>query len=1297
MICPSDMRDLIEVTWGEFYTALRMSPDENAEKECYALPETAIPSMGWINENYNTNQKTTLLADLLVPFFLPYVSYDDIFQIARAGESSAHMFHLFQERPSIVTVLSRCKRIKSERLSTIFYEGPLTVLDIIEVLFAKNSTPASEHDIVENQKLLNNFSSCFDHTTASAEVKHLTEAWRLSDSAKMAGCNIYSIVQSSPAWSMLRPSLVWARRHDDTAVRLKNISLPGSEARQRKAAELMKEAIAVFDEMGAPNDAAIARSNLANLLSGAVWLTLDQRAKQAGALYDAALVGVVEPRFKALLKDNIAGHLGRAINMGLPVPSRKGVDLAKQAAVELELLGETERLPLVLANVATHLLQLQNDTVSRVLDLREARQFAARALELLLAKGSNADERQTRHIQHLLADITLRLSDYDRSEAQENSAEAIRLLSMDAIDKEKRAIDLIYTRAKANNLLGNHEDALRDLTTIKDEIAARDHPGFYSEVLQLLLSVKKKLYKPGDPVRRAAADDLARYSKSMEIPETWVEGEWEFLQECLFAAGSREFGQVDLQIERAELVLSQVDAESDNAVKLQLVLGSAYSLRSLRQLSISDLKKAVSIFTEMSARTSPSDLAVLGSNILLSWIQETLHNCKTDIDIDDIKKIMVQASEVSVGLDPDTGDIDPDISALCEATEFVLLFLASDDAIEEGFASGLALRVRSFRERLSTSLRSRNSQWLVPLAALVEAGFLTRGKMFAAADATLRAILREFDLNPSPDVPRGLVLDAIYENLSYFDLAQAIIEMVVQDSRAAAWTYIAETSAGFDPHRLDGNVHETLAQFAEHKIDLAHKAGVLQAKRVGAEFESEAEKEAFTITTAHGSLPEIDNLEFPISKDQVLREDRTIVILVPGYQGGKAIIVPKGERIRDAFEVILPKYSNHFFESLYISEHAGWSRALLSWHNKMEVPPFDKAIRSTAVKLWDAALGPVSEALGDMESFGGVDLITTGRQRMLPWSCASPSTEMHEIAADLLKISVGVDLGTLILGQARLNAGISRTRPSLMSRTSLMVTAPFLADESERSRVLSDLSGLDFEVISITDGTNDLPLSRVEGDYLRLSFKDKTISFEGGIPYFLAPHIMTLLDRARILHFASHGFWSPTHPWASAILLGPDLPLYAATIRAVLRLQGAILLLSACESGIGGAGVPNEGGVADDGGLVHAFLLAGAQAVVASSWLVHDLCSAIFMKKMFSELASGTDVLTGMSRARHYVRSLNVTDLAQFVDRAAQARPNISEALHRSAVELVNAEAHPFNSPVYWAPQFAASTGDWQC
>ncbi len=90
-----------------------------------------------------------------------------------------------------------------------------------------------------------------------------------------------------------------------------------------------------------------------------------------------------------------------------------------------------------------------------------------------------------------------------------------------------------------------------------------------------------------------------------------------------------------------------------------------------------------------------------------------------------------------------------------------------------------------------------------------------------------------------------------------------------------------------------------------------------------------------------------------------------------------------------------------------------------------------------------------------------------------------------------------------------------------------------------------------------------------------------------------------------LLHIACHGLHRAQNPLFSALRLG-DGWLTAADVLS-LELGGALVTLSACESGRAGS----DG--SEPVGLAWAFLAAGASGVVVSQWLVHDEVTAELM------------------------------------------------------------------------------------
>ncbi|NJM42651.1 MAG: CHAT domain-containing protein [Anaerolineae bacterium] len=126
------------------------------------------------------------------------------------------------------------------------------------------------------------------------------------------------------------------------------------------------------------------------------------------------------------------------------------------------------------------------------------------------------------------------------------------------------------------------------------------------------------------------------------------------------------------------------------------------------------------------------------------------------------------------------------------------------------------------------------------------------------------------------------------------------------------------------------------------------------------------------------------------------------------------------------------------------------------------------------------------------------------------------------------------------------------------------------------------------------------------------------------------------------VHLACHGFFRADNPLFSSLKLH-DGWLMAADVPH-LDLQGALVTLSACESG-------RSQVLAGDElvGLSRAFLGAGAATLITSLWLVNDETTATLMGQLYAALAQGN------SRA---------------------------QALRQAQLDLKVSHAHPY----FWAP-----------
>jgi CHAT domain-containing protein len=114
---------------------------------------------------------------------------------------------------------------------------------------------------------------------------------------------------------------------------------------------------------------------------------------------------------------------------------------------------------------------------------------------------------------------------------------------------------------------------------------------------------------------------------------------------------------------------------------------------------------------------------------------------------------------------------------------------------------------------------------------------------------------------------------------------------------------------------------------------------------------------------------------------------------------------------------------------------------------------------------------------------------------------------------------------------------------------------------------------------------------------------------------------------ADLLHLACHGRFRADNPAFSFLQLG-DGPLTLQDVRA-LRLRARLVVLSACETGLGRVAPGDE-----LLGLVRAFTLAGARAVLASLWPVDDGATALLLADVHQALSDGAPPAQALQQAQ---------------------------------------------------------------
>ncbi|CUU36102.1 CHAT domain-containing protein [Armatimonadetes bacterium GXS] len=116
--------------------------------------------------------------------------------------------------------------------------------------------------------------------------------------------------------------------------------------------------------------------------------------------------------------------------------------------------------------------------------------------------------------------------------------------------------------------------------------------------------------------------------------------------------------------------------------------------------------------------------------------------------------------------------------------------------------------------------------------------------------------------------------------------------------------------------------------------------------------------------------------------------------------------------------------------------------------------------------------------------------------------------------------------------------------------------------------------------------------------------------------------VRVLAQGARVVHFSCHARADNADPYGSALLLAPagrdEGLLEAAEVLGSWRLAADIVMLSACETGVGV--LRRYEGMY---GLARAFLFAGSRSVGASLWAVSDASTAALMGAFYAHYAKG--------------------------------------------------------------------------
>jgi CHAT domain-containing protein len=138
--------------------------------------------------------------------------------------------------------------------------------------------------------------------------------------------------------------------------------------------------------------------------------------------------------------------------------------------------------------------------------------------------------------------------------------------------------------------------------------------------------------------------------------------------------------------------------------------------------------------------------------------------------------------------------------------------------------------------------------------------------------------------------------------------------------------------------------------------------------------------------------------------------------------------------------------------------------------------------------------------------------------------------------------------------------------------------------------------------------------------------------------------VAMMLPYHRLLHFASHGWWHVLGENSFVVLGSGPGERGARSANALfgrdvmqLTLQAELVVLSACQTGLGGLHPDSYVG------LAQSFLVGGARAVLVSLWPVDDDATVALMERFYTALMAGATPAAALQAAQQAIREQPAT------------------------------------------------------
>jgi len=203
-----------------------------------------------------------------------------------------------------------------------------------------------------------------------------------------------------------------------------------------------------------------------------------------------------------------------------------------------------------------------------------------------------------------------------------------------------------------------------------------------------------------------------------------------------------------------------------------------------------------------------------------------------------------------------------------------------------------------------------------------------------------------------------------------------------------------------------------------------------------------------------------------------------------------------------------------------------------------------------------------------------------------------------------------------------------------------------------------------------------LPFAGIEVDKLAQTVSPTTKYFDKDFNQTIIP----LLDSYTVVHFATHAAFVVGTPEQSFVLFGDGTVVTLQTMKNWRFKNIDLIVLSACETGLGG----NYGTGIEILGLGYRLQTAGARAVIASLWSVDDGGTQALMNAFYAALRTG---------------KLSKTEALQQAQIALITSNNPTDQQRRGSIKIEPIEGVPsdvanrLSHPRYWAPFILIGNG----